>query len=203
MFDYTSNSNKSKTTQETQRTKRKSVVTKKGVIKEKTGFGRIIDRFIPTSLDNIGNHIFEEYVVPAIGNTLVDTISYIFDLKRGSSKGTYSGASYRNYYESGSRSGRNKDRDRDDDVETNDPVHKYRNITFDFRQDAMAVLDEMQTILDQYPSVSVADLYDIAGITNNNYTANKYGWTSLERADVKHARGGGYRLVLPRAIPLD
>ena len=198
MFDYSSNSNRNKQDSENRQKKHESVVSKKPVIKTRKGFGRLVDRL---NLNNIGSHILEEYIVPSIGKTLVDTISYIFDLKQGSSRGSYSGASYRNYYES-NRGGRSRDRDDEKDADDNS-IYKYRNLTFDFRQDALAVIDAMQDVLDEYDAVSVADLYDIAGVSSNNWTNNKYGWTNLDTAEVAHARGGGYKLVLPKARPLD
>ena len=49
--------------------------------------------------------------------------------------------------------------------------------------------------------VSVADLYDLVGISGN-YTDNKYGWTNLRNSDVQRVRDG-YLLKLPKALPFD
>jgi hypothetical protein len=53
----------------------------------------------------------------------------------------------------------------------------------------------------EYGIVSVGDLYDLANITNDNYTLNKYGWTNLRDAKVVPTRDG-YMIKLPRALPL-
>lgn len=75
----------------------------------------------------------------------------------------------------------------------------YMDIPFDTRPDAEKVLDAMRDILDQYPSVSVADFYDLVGYNyGNNYTCNNYGWTDLSNVTVTWSRGAWY-IALPRA----
>ena len=60
----------------------------------------------------------------------------------------------------------------------------------------------MDELISIYGFVSVADLYDMVGITQP-YTYNKYGWTNLNSASATKLRGGGYLLNLPKALPLD
>ena len=48
----------------------------------------------------------------------------------------------------------------------------------------------------------VADLYDLAGITCRNYTANRYGWTDIQSAKVIRTREG-YTLQLPRTVQIN
>ena len=52
-----------------------------------------------------------------------------------------------------------------------------------------------------YGTVSVADLYDLVGISGN-YTDNKYGWTNIRNAEPIRVRDG-YMLKLPKALPLN
>lgn len=52
-----------------------------------------------------------------------------------------------------------------------------------------------------YGMVSVADLYDLIGVTGN-YTDNKYGWTDIRSASVVRVRDG-YIVKMPKAMPLD
>ena len=59
----------------------------------------------------------------------------------------------------------------------------------------------MDDILEKYGMVSVADLYDLVGVTGN-YTDNKYGWTNLSNAEIVRVRDG-YQIKLPRARVLD
>ena len=77
----------------------------------------------------------------------------------------------------------------------------HDDIIFETRGDAELALDEMYNILEHYKIVRVADLYDIAQLSQP-YTSNRYGWTSLRGADIIRA-GGGYVIRLPRALPID
>ena len=58
----------------------------------------------------------------------------------------------------------------------------------------------MDEIIDMYGRVSVADLYDLVGITGN-YTDNNYGWTNLASAEPIRVRDG-YVIKLPKAMPI-
>lgn len=55
--------------------------------------------------------------------------------------------------------------------------------------------------LKYYGMASVLDLYDLAGLTCQNYMADKYGWTDIQSARVARTRDG-YILQLPRAIQI-
>ena len=67
--------------------------------------------------------------------------------------------------------------------------------------EAEDVLSRMDELIDTYGVVSVADLYDLVGISCN-YTDNKYGWTNLRNAEPVRVRDG-YMLKLPKALPID
>ena len=58
----------------------------------------------------------------------------------------------------------------------------------------------MEELLERFEVVSVADLFDMAGISCN-YTDNKYGWTDLRDARVARV-SDGYVIRLPRATSL-
>ena len=60
----------------------------------------------------------------------------------------------------------------------------------------------MDELISTYGIVSVADLYDLVGITGGSYTDNKYGWTNVHNASVIRVRDG-YMIKMPKALPLD
>lgn len=68
------------------------------------------------------------------------------------------------------------------------------------RYDADSTLNEMYDALRKYKQVSVGDLWDMMGVSNESTDYN-YGWYNLNEAYIKGIPGG-YRLVLPRPIPL-
>ena len=59
----------------------------------------------------------------------------------------------------------------------------------------------MEELISMYGLVSVADLYELVGITGS-YTDNKYGWYDIRSASVVRVRDG-YLLKFPKAIPLN
>ena len=75
------------------------------------------------------------------------------------------------------------------------------DIILDTRAEAHMVLDEMDAIIYKYGQASVADYYDVVGVTSE-WTDNRYGWTSLKNASIKPVRDG-FMLVMPRTHVLD
>lgn len=65
------------------------------------------------------------------------------------------------------------------------------DIVFETREDAEKVLDAMKDTVKKYGVVSLADMYDIVGKTTT-YVANKYGWKSVDNAEVVRCRHGYY-----------
>ena len=72
---------------------------------------------------------------------------------------------------------------------------------FETRNDAQNILDSITEILDLYSCVSLSDYNDLVGVIGP-YTDNKIGWTNLDNVKINMVRGG-YRLLMPRAIPLN
>ena len=72
---------------------------------------------------------------------------------------------------------------------------------FESRGEAEEVLTRMDELLSTYGVVSIADLYDLAGLTCP-YTANNYGWTDIHTAQIVRIRDG-YVINMPRVMPLD
>ena len=60
----------------------------------------------------------------------------------------------------------------------------------------------MDDIVEQYGVVTVADLFDLAGVSGNGYTDQNYGWTSTNSADIFRDRDGAYRIKLLRPSPI-
>ena len=63
------------------------------------------------------------------------------------------------------------------------------------------MLNQMIDALATYNCVSVADLYDLVGMTSN-YTDNKYGWYDLRTAYIQGV-SGGYVIRLPKPVVLN
>lgn len=79
--------------------------------------------------------------------------------------------------------------------------HDFQEIILPTRVEAEAVIDQLFELVSKYEVATVANLYDLLGITGD-YTDNKYGWTDLRPAGIERIQGG-YLLDLPRPEPLD
>ena len=202
MSDYTPNSRKYKEEQKSNSTERKKVekvVTGKVKTKKKSELHKFTDVFVSDDVSNVKTYIIEDILVPEIkkiiSNIVRDSIDMILygdtQKKRSSSGASY--VSYRDY----------SSRDRRDDHRNESRArtrYSYDDIVFEDRGEAEDVLTRMTELIDTYDSVSVADMYDLAGMSCN-YTDNNYGWTNLRNAETIRV-GGGYMLRLPKAAPL-
>jgi hypothetical protein len=196
--NFESNSHKSKENKTNPETKEKveKVVTGTVKTKKKNGFSKFFSGFVSEDATNIRSFIVRDVVIPAVKKALSDTIDMILygDSRRGRS--TASKISYSSYY----------DRERGyGEPRRNEPsirsAYSFDDIILESRGEAEEVLSHMSNLLDTYGIVSVADLYDLVGISCD-YTANKYGWTNIRNATVDRTRDG-WMLKMPKAMPIN
>lgn len=179
--------------------KLEKVVSGEAKTRKKSEVKKFANIFVPEDVENVKSYILIDVIVPGIKNAIADAVSIMLFGEAGrlggrNNKG--SRASYQRYYDD--RRDDRRDYGRPRAVSGFD----YDDIVFDTRGDADLVLDQMESAINQYSLVSVADLYDLAGITCRSYTANKYGWTDLRGAKVVHVRDG-YILELPRTVQIN
>lgn len=79
--------------------------------------------------------------------------------------------------------------------------YDYNDVVLENRGDAEDVLSRLEELIDVYGIASVADLYDLVGLSGN-FTDNKYGWKDLRNAQVVRV-SNGYLLKMPVARPLN
>ena len=78
----------------------------------------------------------------------------------------------------------------------------YEDIVFETRGDAESILSMMKELIERYKVVTVADLYDLADISTDNYMSNKRGWIDLRNAEVVRIRDG-YVIKLTKPMVID
>lgn len=202
MKEYQANSHKSKELAATEpaREKRAEKVVS-GTVKTRENKGRkFTDIFISEDAANVKSYIFMDVLVPAIKKAISDIVTDGIDMI------LYGGSGGRNKNKSGSKiSYRSYYDDKNDRRRDDESAHRnrfdYNEIVYDYRRDAEAVLKQMNEMLDRYPIVTVADMYDMAG-ESIPYTGYRYGWTNLRNAEVVRVRDG-YIIKLPKASPID
>lgn len=199
-MNYTPNSHRYKEEQ-AEKKKVEKVISGTAKRKQKSGTNKLVDTFISEDASSVKNYILMDVLVPAIKNALADIIingvnmTLFGDTKRSSSgrRSASDRVSYNKYY-------------RDDDRPASSAIgnrisYDFDDVVLDTRGEAEEVLSSMDDLLATYNAVTVADMYDLVG-TSCNYTDNKYGWTNLRNAEIVRVRDG-YKIKMPKAIPLD
>lgn len=199
MEEYKPNSyrSKEKAAENTERRpKMDKVVDGKVRSKKKTGLRKFADLLIMEDFASMRQYLISDVIVPKTKEIIsegIDRILYGDDggmRRRSSSKRT----PYRSYYEKSGESSRTR---------RYNPGYEFDDIIFETRGDAEKVLSQMDDIVESYDKVSVADLYDLVGITGN-YTDCKYGWTAnIRNATATRLYDGTFTIKFPRPTPLD
>ena len=180
--------------------KRAEKVVHGKVKKKENGMRKLTDIFISEDVTNVKDYIIFDVVVPALKKAVYDLIVGTLDMSLYGGRGNGNQpkadrVSYRDYNDisrSGNRSG---DRTR------TASGYSYDDIVVETRGEAETVLSRMDEIMEEYSIVRVADLYDLVGVTGD-YTDNNYGWTNIRNAKIVRVRDGGYKIDMPRALPI-
>ena len=207
MQDYKPNSHRFREEQAKNEEKKpevQKVVTGSAKTVKKSGARKVADLFTSENSGNLGEYILMELVVPSLKKLIYEMGQDSLDMilfggtRKNESRSTPSNyVSYRQY----------SDRDRRDDRRdyrysgSQKSVYEYEEVWLESRGDAEAVLDRLNEMVDHYGVVSVAALFDLAGL-RCNYTANNYGWTNIRNAEIVRS-GGGYLIRMPKAMPID
>lgn len=180
-----------------------SVVSGSTSLKKKSGIVKLADVFLPEDVQSVKSYILDDVIIPKIKNMLHDIGAEAWDSfwgisGRSTNRGSASRVSYVSY---------DKYSNRNADPRDKQPRQRsgldYDDIVFNSRGDAEIVLDRMSELCDRYQTVSVADMYELADVSTDNYMLNKYGWTDLHDAKIVRLSGGYYTIKTPRAMPLD
>ncbi len=180
----------------------KKVVTGEVTVKQKSGLEKITDSFITENSGNVKSYILMDVLVPAMKKAVYDIATNgISTLLECFGFSQYGDTRQSRSVESSSYSYGNCYRNQNRTQSNTRGGYSYNDISLENRSEAEDVLNQLDELIATYGSASVADLYNLVGVTGN-YTDNKYGWTNIRTASVVRTRDG-YLLKLPRALPLD
>ena len=198
MEEYKSNSNRTRMTPKPE-AKVEKIISGQVKTKKKGDIQKFTDVFISEDVGNIKSYIIMDILIPAMKKAISDIVTNGIDMvlygeagrtRRNSSSSSI--ASRINYCDRSST--------RESRTSTRANGYDYDDIVFNNRIEAEQVLTRMDELIATYGVVSVADLYDLVGITGP-YTNNKYGWSDLRSASVVRARDG-YIIKLPKALSI-
>ena len=160
-----------------QKKKQINKVTKGTVkTKKKNEMSKLGDIFISEDASKVKSYILMDVLVPTIKKAISDIVKNGVDMilygeVGQSNKRTYaSTVSYRDYYDNG---GRGASRFDDTQRARTRVGYNLDDIILETRGEAEEVLSSMDELIETYGSVSVADMYDLVGISCE-YTDNKY-----------------------------
>jgi hypothetical protein len=202
MEEYRSNSDKSRENRNSNPTPDKKVekiVNGTVTVKKKNGLQKITEMFTPNDIGSIQDYIIQDLLIPKAKDVILGAVEALLGVNGHSSSGSRTNASkvsYRKYYEDNQR------RDSRDYQRNSHNNFNYDEIIFDSYGEADEVLTSMDEMIATYNIVSVADYYEMAGVSHD-YTANKYGWTDIRSARIVRERNGGYSIKLPKAMVID
>ncbi len=185
-----------------------------GTKKKKPLGARLKETFLSDESDGIGSFIVWDLLVPAAKDTFYDLvmgvlgISLYGDSSSRGGRGRKGGGNvirggYRDYSTT-SKVATTRDDDRRygrrnrrfvDDVAIPDTYENGRRIPA--RTNAMDVLSDMQDLIVKYGKCTVADYYGMLGQDWDPMDKN-WGWTNLDRVNIKMIPGGDCILDLPQ-----
>jgi hypothetical protein len=211
-MDYPSNSRKEREQEDSTREDKKvdKVVTG-GVTRRKQPLGkRLTETFVGGDAKSVWGYVLFDVLVPAAKDMVADAGSqaierFLFGETRAGSRrpGARRGGSPNGYVSYNNFSRRDADRadprNRDFSRRARSS-HDFDEILLETRVEANEVIDKMFDLVSQYDQVTVADLYDLVGISAS-FQDQKWGWTDIRGAGATKVRGG-YLLDLPRPEPL-
>ena len=204
---YPSNSHKSKEEQKKQEEKSVGQIVKTPAKRRRQGdlekFARSI---VAEDARTVRTNIVTNVLIPGFKELLYDIVTkgarivfYGEDGSKDVRSGNSSKVSYRSYYDA-----HRSERPRENKIDYREPRtavgYDYDNIIIASKGEAEDVLTRMDEMIDTYGAVSVADFYEMVGITGE-YTDNNYGWTDLRSAYVSRTRDG-FIIRFPPSIAL-
>lgn len=189
---YPNNSYRLKSKEE-QKTKPKADPIAKPIIRKKAFGRRVKDSVIEGSFDAVWEYVFFDVIIPTVQNLLVDTFNEsIRGLVYGSSRRasppavTSGKTNYKSFY-SGVKDSTVEGRTV---VRTPTKKFDFDQFAFPTREEAEEILTNLMLAIEEYGSVTVADLMDRLELNNRPYTDNNWGWTDLTQAKTVHVREG-------------
>lgn len=178
------------------------------VVRQKKPLGRrMSETFFGGDAQGVVGYVFMDVLVPALKDLVVDMVKTgieraVFGESRPVSRQNatrYGGTGYTSYNRYSTSAFSRPEPRREEPREMSRKArssHDFDEIILATRAEAQEVIDRMFDLINQYESASVADLYELVGVSGN-YTDEKYGWVDFRGASVVRVRGG-YLLDLPR-----
>jgi hypothetical protein len=211
VMDYPSNSHKPKT-EKIEPKKVERVIASDVVRRKKPLSKRFLETFVSGDARGVWNSVAFDILIPAAKDMVVDagqeaiqrSIYGDSSRSRGRASKRGGGDSLLGHFAYNRISSMREPRSRDEPrnvTHRGRATHNFDEIILASRVECEHVIDRLFDLVNRYENATVADLYDLVGVTGN-YTDEKWGWTDIRGAGVTRVRNG-YLLDLPKPEPLD
>lgn len=185
-------------TQQNKEEKKPLKAVGKGKVKKKSVFKKVFSVFVNEDVGSIKEYLVYDLLIPAIRDTIFNSITrssemLFYGKVRGNKpNGAPTYVSYNSYSNKPNNGSGKRVRS----------VYSFDDIVMENRGEAEEVLDILNEMIDKYGEATVADFYELAGVSGNGYTDRSFGWKDLHHAYVQRVRDG-YLFNMPRCIELD
>lgn len=205
--DYTKSSLNKQPSKEDSRPTNQKVIKGKAKLKKKSEISKIAGNIIKGEAQSIKDYILYDVIIPNITDTVTALVKGTVDILFNGEVGRHTSydnrrrsngvtkVSYGSFYDD------KRDNRRRDDRRYSE-YYSYDDITFDYKDDALAVLECMDDVVEQYGVVRVSDMFEFAGYSGNGHTDQKYGWTTTKSATVERNRDGQWSIRIGRPSPI-
>jgi hypothetical protein len=179
------------------------------VQRRKTPLGKKFKEvFIGGDAKSVGSYVMWEIVVPMVKDTITDIVSQgveqmMYGTSRSAARRTAaSRAGHVAYtaYNRVTQAAASRPEPKVDITRQARASHNFDGIIIPSRAEAEQVIDGLVNLIGTYEQASVADLYDLVGITGE-YTDDRWGWQDIQGMGVTPSRSG-YLLDLPQPVEL-
>lgn len=180
----------------TDRPKFEKIISGEAKTRKRSGLLKMSDVFIAEDIQTVKKNIFTDVVVPSIKAVIVDIVT------NGIQMFMYGGDAVARNRAPGTKYAYGSNYN---SLNQTKPVQKTTYTGYGYedpivmnRGDAERILQEMSEIIREYGQASIADLYDLCGITGRQTDMN-YGWTEMPGARSIRVPEG-YVIQMPRPV---
>lgn len=202
MVDYPGNSHRAKEAEKAQGAERAEPQRKPpkatGKIASPSPLKKALNALVVKDIKDVLAYVATDVLLPQLKKAIMDAVNGGVSMmlngeepQAGGKTVPASKVSYREYY----------DRSPSGAVARKPAAFELDNVVVGTRREAEDVLDELNAGIEEYGVVSVAEYYDLVGITTSNYMYDEYGWRSLATASVCRCQEG-FLIKMPKPRPI-
>lgn len=178
----------------------KQVTSGKVITKNQSPVKKLFKAFVQEDINSVKDYLIYDLVIPEVKNFILDTVRTFLFGKNGNSAAKRNSSWGQGVYTAYSNISNNNQKQKA--VVASRPGYNMRDIYCETRDDGEAILDELAEQLQTFKTVSIDELYQIAGVASVSPTDLNWGWTDISNACLVRGRDGLYLLSMPEPVQI-